>query len=182
MPRVMLTRLRNEQVRQSGSSVVLSSRIGQSLLNLDETTRQRMRKKFGVCYMMAKESVPFVKYPVIVELESWHGVNLGPAYRTPDSAKAFTSYIAESPHQEFLDKLSSSTGPKFFSFLIDGTTDAGNHEDELVVLVYCDKNEVTSEITTCIRYFSVHTPSRADARVHTPLNCSYINFIYYYIE
>jgi len=73
--------------------------------------------------MMAKESVPFVKYPATVELESRHGVNLGPAYRTP---KAFTSYIAESFHQRFLDKLSSSEGFKFFSFLIDGTTDAEN--------------------------------------------------------
>jgi len=158
-----MSRLRSEQVRQSGSSVVLSSRIGQSLLNLDETTRQRMRKKFDVCYMMAKGSIPFVKYPAIVELESRHGVNLGPAYRTPDSAKAFTSYIAESLYQEFLDKLSSSGGPKFFSFLIDGTTDAGNQEDQLTVMVYCDKNEVTREITTCTRYFSVHTPSRANA-------------------
>ena len=158
-----MSRLHNEQVRQSGSSVVLSSRIGQSLLNLIETTRQRMRKKFDVCYMMAKESVPFVKYPAIVELQSQHGVNLGPVYRTPDSAKAFTSYIAKSLHQEFLDKPSSSTGPKFFSFLIDGTTDVGNQEDELVVLVYCDKNEATSQITTCTCYFSVHTPSRADA-------------------
>ena len=86
-----MSRLRNEQVRQSGSSVVLSFRIGQSLLNLDETTRHRMRKKFDVCYMMAKANVPFVKYPAIVELESRHGVNLDAAYRTPDSAKTFTS-------------------------------------------------------------------------------------------
>jgi len=43
-----------------------------------------------------------------------HGVNLGPAYRIPDSAKAFTSYIAESFHQGFLDKLYSFEGPKFF--------------------------------------------------------------------
>jgi len=105
-------------------------------------------------YMMAKESV---KYPTIVE--AWC-----PAYRTPDSAKAFTSFIAESFHQGFLDKLSSSEGPKFFSFLIDDTTDPGNQEDQLIVLVYCDKNEVTiNEITTCTRYFSVHTPARADA-------------------
>ena len=76
-----MSRLRSKQVRQSGSSVVLSSKIGQSLLNLDETTRQQMRKKFDVCYMMAKESVSFVKYPVIVQLESKHGVNVGPAYR-----------------------------------------------------------------------------------------------------
>ena len=122
-----------------------------------------MRKKFDICYMMAKESISFSKYPAIVELESRHGVNLGPAYRTLDSVKVFTGYIAASLHQGFLDKLSSSTSPKFFSFLIDGTTDAGNQEDQLIVLAYCDKNEATSEVTACTRYFSVHTPPRADA-------------------
>ena len=55
------------------------------------------------------------------------------------------SYIAESLHQGFLNLLSSSTGSELFSFLIDGTTDAGNQEDQLIVLVYTDKNEVTSE-------------------------------------
>ena len=45
------------------------------------------------------------------------------------------------------------------SFLINGTTDAGN---QLIVVVYTYKNEVTSEITTSTRYFSVHTSSRAD--------------------
>jgi len=52
-----MSKLRDEQVRQSGSSVVLSSIIGQSFLNLDDGTRQRMRKKFDICYMMAKESI-----------------------------------------------------------------------------------------------------------------------------
>jgi len=55
---------------------------GQCLLNLDDGTRQRMRKKFNICYMIAKESIPFAKYPALIEPESRHGVNLGPAYRT----------------------------------------------------------------------------------------------------
>ena len=58
-----------------------------------------MAKKFDVRFMMAKESLPFTKHPALLELESHHGVDLGPAYRTPDSAKAFTSYIAKSQHQ-----------------------------------------------------------------------------------
>ena len=98
-----------------------------------------------------------------MELESRHGVNLSQVYKIADSAKAFTLYIAESLHHGFLYKLSSSTGPKFFSFLIDGTTDAGNQEDELILVVYCDENEETGEITTRTCYFSVHTSSRADA-------------------
>ena len=76
-----------DKARQSGTSVFLSSDVGQCLLNLDDSTRQKMRKKFDICYVMAKQSIPFAKYPVLIELESRHGVNLGPAYRAPDSAK-----------------------------------------------------------------------------------------------
>jgi len=158
-----MAKLREEKARQSGTSVILSSDIGRCLLNLDDGTRQRMRKKFDICYVMAKQSIPFAKYPALIELESRHGVNLGPAYRTPDSAKAFTGFIATSLHQQFLNHLCHTSGPKFFSFLIDGTTDAGNQEDELVVVVYCDRNDVMHEVNTCTRYFSIHTPSRADA-------------------
>ena len=52
-----------------------------------------------------------------------------------DSAKAFTGYIAKSQGQTFLNMLPSS-GTRFFGFLMDGTTDAGNQEGELIVLVY----------------------------------------------
>ena len=62
-------------------------------------------QKFDIYCMMTNQSDPFAKYPVLVELEkSRHGVNLDPAYRTPDSAKLFTCYIAECHHQLFLSK------------------------------------------------------------------------------
>jgi len=37
----------------------------------------------------------FRKYPALHELEICHGVDLGPAYKTKDSAKNFVHYIAE---------------------------------------------------------------------------------------
>ena len=64
------------------------------------------------------------------QLEAHHGADLGFAYDTPDSAKGFTTYIAKSQRQAFLNKLSVSE-THFFSFLTDGTTDAGNKEEEL---------------------------------------------------
>ena len=41
----------------------------------------------------------------------------------------------------------SSCGSSFFSFLMDRTTDAGNQEDELVVLLYFSKDAIAQEIT-----------------------------------
>ena len=44
-----------------------------------------MGRIFDVCFMMAKESIAFAKYPSLLELEKRHGVVLGHAYTTADS-------------------------------------------------------------------------------------------------
>lgn len=42
--------------------------------------------KVDVCYTIAKESIPFAKYPAFLALEAHHGVDLDSAYGTPASA------------------------------------------------------------------------------------------------
>ena len=98
---------------------------------MDEAVQGRMKKKFDICYVMAKESLGFRKYPALHELEERHGVDLGFAYKTDVSAQTFTHYIAESQRQSFLESFSTMN---FYSFLMDGSTDAGNVEDELVLV------------------------------------------------
>lgn len=46
---------------------------------------------------------------------------------------------------------------------MDGTTDLGKIEDELVVAFYCQKDNVAREIKSCARYVSVVTPKKGDA-------------------
>ena len=128
------------------------------MTTLDATNQARMRRKFDVCYMMAKENIPFSKYPSFLELEDQHNTDMGPAHRTPDSAKSFTSFIAACQRNDFLGKLKYC---HFYSILMDGTTDLGNKEEEIVAMVYCYKNEVAQEMTSCTRYWSVHSPETA---------------------
>ena len=52
-------------------------------------------------------------------------MNLAAAYKTAKAAKSFTHFIAESQHQQLVIGLNSV---KFFSILMDGTTDAGKIE------------------------------------------------------
>ena len=40
---------------------------------------------------MAKQSLPFAKYPPLLEFQAHHGADLGSSYNTPDSAKIFTN-------------------------------------------------------------------------------------------
>ena len=87
-----------------------------------------------------------------------HVVDLGTAYLTPDLAKIFTSYIAKSQRQGFLDTLSHNS-TWFFSFLMDGTTDPGNQEDELFVVLYCFKDDEAQWVSVSVPMsISSHTP------------------------
>ena len=71
-----MSRKRAESAKARGESPVLSSPIGCALLTLDPTTRARMGRIF----------IAFAKYPSLLELEKRHGVDLGHAYTTADSA------------------------------------------------------------------------------------------------
>ena len=44
-------------------------------------TRERMKRKFDICFVMAKEGIAFSKYPALYDLESRHEVDLGVALR-----------------------------------------------------------------------------------------------------
>ena len=91
----------------------------------------------------------------MLELEAHHGIDLGLAYSTPDSAKTFIGYMAKSQRQSFINN--------FSSFLVDGNTDDGNKEDKPAVIVYCTRNTDKEEFATCTRYASVHSPEKANA-------------------
>ncbi len=158
-----MSKLRADMAKENGESAVLSSPLVRCVVSLDDIALGRLKLKFNIlCYMMAKQSLPFAKYPPLLELQAHLGADLGTAYNTPDSAKVFTTYIAKSLRQSFLNSISASN-INFFSFLIDGTTDSNNQEDELIVIVYCTKNNRTEELNVCTRFISVSNPTRGNA-------------------
>lgn len=84
----------------------------------------------------------------------------GEAYKTKDFAKKTTHYIAEVQRSYFMEQLLTNN---FYSFLMDGTTDAGRVEDELIVIMYCKKKDETEEIFSCTRFLTIEVPEKADA-------------------
>ena len=111
-----MMRLRADQAKSKQLSITFYSPIARSLLRMDQALKERMRKKFDICYVMTKENMAFRKYPALHELETHHGVDLGPAYKTKDSAKNFTHYIAEAQRHNLMEALSLVP---FCSFLMD---------------------------------------------------------------
>ena len=87
-------------------------------------------------------------------------MDLGQSYKTKDSAKLFSHYIAEGQLQELLEVLSTR---RFYSFVMDGSTDKGNVEDELVVILYSTMDSVAEDVSTRARFISLQEPRKADA-------------------
>ena len=155
-----MAELHTAQARASRTPVVQYAPIAHALSMLSDVDRTRIRKKFNVCYLMAKEGIAFEKFVPLCELESRHGVELGHAYRTAPSASLFTHYIAQSQRQQFLKSLCENN---FYSFLMDGSTDAGNVEQELVVILTCMKDDAAEEMKSCTRFLSLESPEKANA-------------------
>ena len=110
--------------------------------------------------MLARESLAFVKYVPLHALSEHHGVSLGQNYKTPDSAKLFTHYIAEAQRKSFLHSLARTNFP---SFLMDGSTDSDNLEQDVVFVVFWKKDSETQQICSVTRYLAVVTPKSGTA-------------------
>ena len=108
VPKAAMSRLRADSAREKGESAILSTSLGRCLAALDEVSYGRVKLRCGICYTTAKQSLPFAKYPALLELEAHHGADLGFVYNTPDSAKLFTTYVAKSLWQSFLNSPSTS--------------------------------------------------------------------------
>ena len=93
---------------------------------------------------------------MLYELEARHGVNLGPTYKQLRQQN-YANIISQNP------SVSSSLQDQVCSFLMDGSTDAGSIEQELVILLSCKKDDTTEEIKSYARFFSVAAPYKADA-------------------
>ncbi len=119
--------LRKEQAKARNEPITSYSPIARSLLSnsMNPAVRERVKKKFDISFVLAKEHIPFTKYPAIHQLEERHGVDLGAAYKNRDSAQNFTHYIAESQRrqgfiQDFL--LGRGNLPTFGRQVLVGTT------------------------------------------------------------
>ena len=114
-----------------------------------------MKCKFDVAYFVANEKLSFKKYAGICDLEKRHGVDLGTTYMNDVACKTFIHFIAEAERQQLGDILAKA---EFFSLLMDGSSDKGCSDNEVVMVVWCDCNGKDEKIHTRIRFFNVTRP------------------------
>ena len=152
--------LKREQAKASNTPTCSYGPIVQALSKISELEREQLRKKFDIAYFLAIEKLSFRKYPRLCELEARHGVSIGSSYTNEIAGKSFSHYVAQSQRQQVLERIAQA---KFFSLLIDGSTDKANVDNEVFMAVWCDTNGTDEKIHTKTSYFHVGRPSTVDA-------------------
>ena len=128
-----------------------------ALTSLSEEEKVRLKHKFDIAYWLAVEKVSFRKFSSICNLETQHGVNIGTSHTTETATKSFTSQAQRNELAVNLQKA------KFFSLLLDGSTDAGNVENELLLAVWFDKDGAGEKVYARTSYLCISGPATATA-------------------
>ncbi|XP_014669333.1 PREDICTED: zinc finger protein 862-like [Priapulus caudatus] len=115
--------------------------IGKALAGASGEEEKRVSKLFDIAYTIAKEELPFTKYPVVIGLEKKHGVPLGNTYTHEAKCSEFIGVIGDTMKSEMLTALKEA---KFYSIMCDGSTDASVTEKELVYVHFV--NDKTGEV------------------------------------
>ena len=134
--------LKTEHAIQSGSDPTTCAPIARAVYQLTDTEKDQLRHKSDITYFTAIEKLSFRKYLQLCELEAHHGVAIRSTYTNEIGCKTFIHYKAESRRLQLFDRL---TQAKFFSLLMDGSTDKGNADDEVFKAVWCESSTSTNE-------------------------------------
>jgi len=126
--------------------------IVRALTTISPEEMERLRVKFDVAYFIAKENIAFTKYSKICALEERHGVKVGSNYLTNNAAKDFVHFIARSMKTDDVSEVSRA---KFFSIFLDGSTDKGNVDNELMMVCWCDTNAEDKKLYTRIGFLAM---------------------------
>ena len=132
------------------------------LHTLDETASLRTKHKFDIAYFIAKENMVFAKMGPLCQLEERHGVDLRQGYKNEIACSSFIDYIAQEQRRNLLASLSVT---KFFGLQADGSTDAGNIEDKVILAVYCDPHTADGRVHVRSQFLSIRRPARAKKKL-----------------
>ena len=112
------------------------------------------------CILHVNWEVPYTHYPKICELKAHHGAQVSTSYQNENAGKDFMHYIAMAKRQVLLQHL---TKAKFFSLLLDRSTDKGNIDNEVLLAVWCDPDGTDKKVHTRMDYLMVSRPQSARA-------------------
>ena len=146
--------------RAQSTDILEYAPIAKALHTMDAPAEQELKRKFDIAFMIAKEHMAFTKIKPICDLEERHGVSLGQSYKNNQACATFVEYIALERRKIYVEVLGRA---KFFSIQADSSTDAGNAEEELFLVVYLDHNAMDKRVHIRNPFFMVRKLQQGNA-------------------
>ena len=146
--------------KEQSQNICDYSPLARSFFHMDSEAEAKIKRKFDLAYVMAKENIAFTKMKPLCQLEERHGVDLGETYKTDMACSTFVDYIA----RDLRDNLSKTLQEAhFFSVQMDGSTDCANLEEELFMAIYFDSHSSDGSVHIRNRFLCVRQPESVDA-------------------
>lgn len=140
---------KTEVQKNKNADVVMQSNAGQALKQLKSAERHKLAFLFRNAHAIAKNNRPLSDYTWLCEIDKAKGIEIGQTYLNSKAALDFLSSIAGAEHEE-TRKIMCDT--KFFSFMMDGSTDISGDEQEVLYLRTSFKGQINE------RFLKIGTP------------------------
>ena len=96
----------------------------------DEEQRKDVAMKINTAYFIAKEELPFTKFPKLLNLQRNNGLQIGETYSTDKNCAEMVSTISKVYKNNLAVTVNEHV--KYMSIIIDGGEDAGGVENETI--------------------------------------------------
>ncbi|KAM3871389.1 LOW QUALITY PROTEIN: apoptosis-stimulating of p53 protein 1-like [Diretmus argenteus] len=101
--------------------------------DIDAGFQKQMESMFHTAYYVVKKEKPFTDFPDLVQLNSRTGSNMPNCYKSDKACSRFTIDIYNVEREQLLADLKHT---RYISVMIDGATDSGVLENEIVYIKY----------------------------------------------
>ena len=109
----------------------------------DEEQRKDVAMKINTAYLVAKEELPFTKFPKLLDLQRKNGLQIGERYSTDKKCAEMVSTISK----VYQNKLAVTVNQhiKYMS-IIDGGEDAGGVENETIHSKFVENDQPVNHL------------------------------------
>ena len=97
---------------------------------VEEQAFKEVSVKMNTAYFIAKEELPFTKFPGLLELQQKNGIHISSTYANDTKCAEMVSTVATLIKEEHGRKLQDEA--RYISVMIDGATDSSGTENEIV--------------------------------------------------
>ena len=136
--------------------VVLSSTpIGRGLTKMTEEDKEILNSRFNTAYYLEKNERPYSDFPDLIALQEKNGVKQSSRYCNERAGANFLDTVGETIRESFVNDLRQAN---YYSILMDGSTDSSIIEQELVYVLFLNK-----EGRAVVEFFSIESVKNANA-------------------